>query len=145
LQLEIQHSLRTHLQTVIGIPAIWVYDGVSLPDETAKPYITVEQMQNNNEILAKGREAVESTYRFQVGLRANSASERARLQSAIKRTLLFDKIDLYDLTQSPAVVSGYFYAEVTAEVPIPADSTDARSNFHRVYFDVEVDVTLYGI
>jgi len=138
VQLNLQHSLRTHLASVMDVQVVWIYDGVKLPDEAAKPFMTIEQMQNNNAVLSKGREAVETIHRFQIGLFAKSASERATLQATVKRHLLFDKIPLIDLTQSPAVVSGFFHTDLTGEVPIGADSTDARNTYHRVYFDVEV-------
>ena len=96
-QLNIQHSLRTHLAAVMGVQVVWLFDGVTLP--TTKPFMTVEQMQNNNEIIAKMRDAVSTIHRFQVGLYASSASERATLQAIVKQTLLFDQIPLIDTGQ----------------------------------------------
>ena len=143
-QLNLQHSLRTHLASVMGVNVVWVYDGVTLPNETAKPFMTVKQMQNNNEIVAKVRDAVETTHRFQIGLFAATATDRSRLQERVKRTLLFDKIPLIDLDQPTRPVVGFFYAEVRNETPIDADSTDAKNMYHRIYFDVEIDVHYYG-
>ena len=144
MQLNLQHSLRTDLAAFMGVPVVWIFDGVKLPDETDKPFMTIEQMQNDNAILSKGREAVETIHRFQIGLFAKSASERATLQTKVKRHLLFDKIPLIDLTQSPAVASGYFNTDLTGEVPIGADSSDARNTYHRIYFDVEIDAIYYA-
>lgn len=141
-QLNLQHSLRTHLANVMGLTVVWVYDGVVLP--TTKPFMTVEQSQNNSEIIAKMREAVTTIHRFQVGLFASSASERARLQSLVSQTLQFDKIPLIDTVEPTKPIVGYFYAEITNEVPIPADSTDEKTKHHRMYFDVEVEVHYYG-
>lgn len=136
MQLNIQHSIRAHLAEETGIPAIWVYDGVKLPK--IKPFITVEQMQNNTTIISKQREAVQTTYRFQVGVFANSATERARKQDEVKRLLLFDNIELVDATTGALL--GFFKANVTAEVPMPADDISDKTGYHRLYFDVEVDV-----
>ena len=143
MQLNLQHSLRTDLAAFMGVTVVWIFDGVKLPDETAKPYMTIEQMQNNNEVLSKGREAVETIHRFQIGLFAKSASERATLQTKVKRHLLFDEIPLIDLTQTPAKVSGFFHTDLTGEVPISAESVDAKNTYHRVYFDVEVPAIYY--
>lgn len=134
-QLNVMHSLRTYLATTIGIPAIWVYDGVTLP--TAKPFITVEQMQNNATRRDKMREVVETIYRFQVGLRANTASERARQQERIENALDFATIPLLDADGANARV-GVFDAVLTGVVPMGAEDNAAVSDYHRVYFDVEI-------
>lgn len=144
MQLNLQHSLRTDLAEFMGVQVVWIFDGVALPNEAAKPFMTIEQMQNNNAILTKGREAVETIHRFQIGLFAKSASERATLQAKVKRHLLFDKIPLIDLDQPTKPVVGYFNTDLSGEVPIGADSTDARNTYHRVYFDIEVDVIYYA-
>jgi hypothetical protein len=138
MQLNLQHSLRKHIVDKTGINAVWVYDGVKLP--TVKPFITIEQMQNNTSILSKQRESVRTIYRFQIGLFATSATERARKQDELKRVLLFDEIELIDAT-TPSTSLGFFHADITAEVPMPADDVSDETKKHRVYFDVEVDVT----
>lgn len=141
-QLNLQSSLQTYLASAIGVKVVWVYDGVTLP--TVKPFMTVEQMQNNNEIIAKMREVVATVHRFQVGLYASSASERSRLQAQVSQTLLFGKIPLIDTSQPTKPIVGYFYADVTNEVPIPADSTNEKTRHHLMFFDVEIDVHYYG-
>lgn len=139
MQLDLQHSLRTHLANKTGLNVVWVYDGVVLPN--VKPFITIEQMQNNNEVLSKQREAIRTTYRFQVGIFANTASERARKQDELRRILLRDTIELISAEQAGQSL-GFFNATVTAEVPIPADDISDKTKYHRVYFDIEVDSTL---
>lgn len=143
MQLNLQHSLRTHLLAVMGMPVIWVYDGVKLPDESAKPYMTIEQMQNNDEGSTKGREAVETIHRFQLGLFAKTATDRSRLQNAVSRTLRFDDINLIDVDKSTTDVVGFFNTKLTGVVPISAENISDRGSYHRVYFDVEVDVIYY--
>jgi hypothetical protein len=138
MQLNIQHSLRTHIGSKTGINTVWVYDGVKLPK--SKPFITVEQMQNNTTVISKQREAVRTVYRFQIGLFATSATDRARKQDEVKRVLLFDEIELLDAT-TPDTSLGFFKAVITAEVPMPAEDISDETNKHRVYFDVEIDVT----
>jgi hypothetical protein len=140
MQLNLQHSMHAHLTDKTGIKVVWIYDGVKLP--TTKPFITVEQMQNNTTIISKQREAVRTIYRFQIGLFANSASDRANKQDEMKRILLFDEIELLDAT-IPGKSLGFFHADITAEVPMPAEDVSNETQKHRVYFDVEVDVTLH--
>jgi hypothetical protein len=137
MQLNIQHSLRTHIENKTGIKTIWIYDGVKLPK--SKPFITIEQMQNNTTIISKQREAVMTVYRFQIGLFATSANDRARKQDEIKRVLLFDSIELLNATSGASL--GFFHVDLTAEVPMPAEDVSDETNKHRVYFDVEIDVT----
>lgn len=136
MQHEIQYSVIERLKA-LGYPVVWIYDGVDIT-KTPKPFITVESMQNNVDILAKRREAVETTYRFQVGLRATGATQKARLQSLIADVFIYDVFPLYSTAQSPATVIGEFTTDLTAVSPIPAESTDMATNYHRVYFDVEV-------
>lgn len=137
----LQHSIITHLRNKLGIRVDWVYDGYRKPIE--KPYVTVEQMQNNNEILAKQREAIETIYRFQVGLTAGSATERARLQDRISRIFMFDEITFLDTNESPAQARGFFRVDLTTVMPMPADDLSSTSDYHRVYFDIEVDAKHY--
>lgn len=144
MQLNLQHSLRLHLASVTGLTVVWMMDGVKLPADGSKPFMTIEQMQNNNRKLSKGREAFETIYRFQIGLRADTATNRSRLQDVIKRSLHFDNVPYIDLAQSPATVSGFFNTNLTGEVPISADSVADKSSYHRVYFDVEIDKIIYA-
>jgi hypothetical protein len=139
MQLNIQHSLRTHIAAKTGINTVWVYDGVKLPK--VKPFVTIEQMQNNTTVISKQREAVRTIYRFQIGLFASSATDRARKQDELKRVLLFDEIELLDAT-TPDASGVVFNANITAEVPMPAEDISDETNKHRVYFDVEIDVTI---
>lgn len=142
MQHEIHYSMKRHLEAKFtGVPVVWVYDGVTLP--AVKPFITVEQMPNNNAIRSKGRETIETIFRFQIGLYAKDSTSKARLQSQIKQAINFEPITLYNTTTSPAIASGFFNAFVTNEVPMPVEETDSETKKHRVYFDVEVPFT-YG-
>jgi hypothetical protein len=138
MQLNLQHSLRAHISAKTGINTVWIFDGVKLPK--VKPFVTIEQMQNNTTVISKQREAVRTIYRFQIGLFATSATDRARKQDEIKRVLLFDNIELIDAT-TPDTTIGFFNANITAEVPLPAEDVSDETQKHRVYFDVEIDVT----
>lgn len=142
MQHEIHYSLKRHLETeIVGVPVVWIYDGVVLP--AVKPFITVEQMQNNNEILSKGRESLQTIYRFQIGLYAKDTTQKSRMQSQIKQAVNFEQITLYQTTTSPATASGFFNAFVISEVAIPAMATDSETNKHKVFFTVEVPF-IYG-
>lgn len=139
-QLDIQHSLRTYFAAKHDMEVVWIYDGVKLP--TAKPFMTIEQMQNNTSVLSKMRDAVQTLYRFQVGLQAVSASQRAQLQEQIHRGLLFDKIPLLDASNPSSPASGFFVVEGDISVtPISAEDVSDKTQYHKVYFDVTVRAT----
>lgn len=141
MQYNLHASLITHLRSATGMPVVWHQSGMKLPAEN--PFITVEQMQNNNEVLSKQREAIQTTFRFQIGLFASSGSARSKQQSVISRILLYDKIPYMDYEKSPAVVDGFFMCDVTSEVPFNADAIEDLTRYHRVYFDVEVTQVMY--
>jgi len=138
MQMEIQHSIRTWLANKTGLTTTWIYDGVKLP--TVKPFLTIEQMPNAVSQLSKLRETMLTTYRFQVGLYANSSSERARLQDQVRTLFLFEDIPLITAT-TPAETVGSFYVQLSAETPIPAEDVSSTTNFHHLYFDIAVEIT----
>jgi hypothetical protein len=138
MQYNLQHSLITHIADKTGIKVVWIYDGVKLPK--SKAFITVEQMQNNTTVISKQREAVRTIYRFQLGLFATSATDRALKQDELKRILLFEEIELLDAT-TPGRSLGFFNVDITAEVPMPAEDVSDETKKHRIYFDIEVGVT----
>lgn len=138
VQYDIQASIMRHLEQKTGLRVIWIYDGVTLPDEKQKPFLTIEQMQDDITILAKQREAIETIYRFQVGLFARTAAERARLQESLRSIFLYDDFALLDTSQSGFPPVGVFNVTVERIVPIPADDLAQASEYHRVYFDIFV-------
>lgn len=135
-QLNIQHSLRTIIEDETGIPSVWVYDGVKLPEE--KPFTTVEQMMAETEIISKGRQAVRTIFHFQVGVHARNPNERARYQDVLQRLFLFGKIPLIDA--ETGAQNGHLRVNAPYVTPIPAEDISDKSNYFRLYFDVTVDV-----
>ena len=135
----ITYSIVTHLKT--AVPAlkdvVWLYDGISLTGR-AKPFMTVEQMQSDQNVTTKGREYFERIYHFQLGLMAESITQRSQLSDVINNALLQPNIKLLDTSQFPATDAGSFYCDVLAITPMPVESVTDDTNKHRVYFDVEV-------
>lgn len=139
MQLDVQHSLIEYVESKLNIPTLWHYDGVQLADAGGKPFITVKQMVNSTEILSKGREAVQTTFAFEVGLYTESARERAKLQDELHRLFIFDKIPL--LNAETGEQRGVLTVDAPFITPIDADELNVKTNYHRVYFDVEIRVT----
>ncbi len=117
------------------------FDGYEMP--ATRPLVLVEQMQNNYEILAKQREAIGATYRYQIGLYEKNSVELSIKQERLQDVFNFDKIAFYDTLKSPAELAGYFYCELSAVVPMPADDVSKQLNYHRVYFDIEIEDNKY--
>jgi hypothetical protein len=136
---NLTYSILSHLKTQVTelTDVVWIYDGVSLTKKS-KPFGTIEQMQANTSIIAKERDYYETIYRFQVGLYAKSASERAKLQERVKLALLQPNITYFDTNGPSPIADGFFYCDVLSEVPVPVESATDETNKHRVYFDVEV-------
>lgn len=136
---SIQFSLRKFIEDETGVDAYWVEDGVKLPDE--KPFITVEQLFDTTEILTKGRQAVQTLFYYQIGIRAESLIDRQILQGDLQRLFLFEKIPYINaFTQE---TDGHLRVEANDGTPIPAEDISDKSNYHRYEFDVTVDV-VYG-
>lgn len=140
-----QHGLNRaivqHLREQTDIRVDLLYDGYERREE--KPLITVETMQNNNEILAKGREAIQTIYRYQIGLTDVNSVDLSINQEKLQRIFNFDKFIFYDTIKSPAEASGFFMCNLTAVVPMPAGDISNKSEYHRVYFDIEIDAKHY--
>jgi hypothetical protein len=136
---ELTYSIIAHLKAEVDElnDVVWMYDGVSLTGR-AKPFASVEQMQSNTNVITKERSYYETTYRFQVGLFADSVSQRSRLEDSIRRTLLQPNITLLNTSQFPPTEAGSFYCGVLAATPMPVESASDETNKHRLYFDIEV-------
>lgn len=133
-QLGLGYSIKMFLENETGIDTILMFDGIRLPK--VKPFIIVKQMTNNNQYVAKQRETIQTTYRYEVGLFAESYAERTAVQGEIRDLFFFDDIPLYD--ESGRKTTKYFQVSVTSEVPLDAGDVSDKTNMHRIYFDIEV-------
>lgn len=137
----ITYSIIEHLRNQVpeATSVIWMRDGVKLTGEV-KPFLTVEQMPTGNELLAAGRRDYSEIYRFQVGLRARNISERSLLTDVVLNVLRQPNIPLLDTRQFPSPEIGVFVCDVTSVTPITSDDISDETNYHRVYFDVAVEI-----
>src|SRR5690625_193430 len=131
-------SLKHFFENKLGLPCDIIADGYKMRDE--KPFMTVEQMQNNYEYNVKGREAVEAIYRAQVGLHAGNAVEKMRIQESVQNALIFEKIPYRKAGENV----GFFSVEVMAVMPMPSGDITNHSGRHTVYFDVELSTYKRG-
>lgn len=138
---DVQASLKTFLEQQTGLMCVWIYDGVKLPTE--KPFLTIEDLQAQHSTLEKMREIVGSTYRFQIGVFAQTSAQKAKLPDEITRLLTFNKIPLIDTSQSGFPAVGFFVAEVERVTPMLNDDVSNVTNNHRAYIDVTVELDVY--
>ena len=138
----LNRSIIMHLRDKFpGVQIDLKFDGYTMPE--IRPLIVVEPMQNNNEILTKQREAIETIYRYQIGLFESNSVNLSIKQEQLQNVFNFDRFTFYDTLQSPAIQTGFFYCELTAVTPMPADDITKKSEYHRVYFDVEIITEKY--
>jgi hypothetical protein len=136
---DITYSILAHIETEVSelTDVVQIYDGVTLTNRM-KPFGTIEQMPSSIGVIAKERSYYEKTYRYQIGLYAQSLSQRMKLEEAIEQALLQPNISLLNTSQFPPAEAGFFYCDVLATTPMPAESPADETNKHKVYFDVEV-------
>src|SRR5690625_4561644 len=100
-QYDLENSLVLFLERELKIRTDLVYDGYEFPED--RPFITIETMQNNIEILTKRREAVQRIYRYQVGLHADNPVNLRHTQEDISDLLTFKKIPYFSTRESADV------------------------------------------
>lgn len=136
-QYDLQNALRFYFIREMDVACDIVFDGYEFPED--RPLVTIESMQNNAEVISKQREAVRLIYRFQVGLHAGNAVEKAKLQEEISRVFMFENIPYYNTDLSVDEPVGFFSVDLTSVVPMPTDDISKHSERHRVYFDIEIE------
>lgn len=112
-----------------------VFDGYKIPGD--RPLITIENMQGNYERVSKLREGINATYRYQIGLHDVNSVELSKNKEVIANLFNFHRFKYFE--ESSDNIKGFFYCELTAVVPMPASDISKQSEFHRVYFDVEIE------
>lgn len=138
---DIQYSIIQHLRAIPGIvDVLWFYNGLTLTDRV-KPFFVVENMQESGEKLAAGRDAYQETFRFQVGIYADSQNEINRKAQEAKQ-ILRKQITLLDTSQQQPSAAGFFYADPGDIVPVKLDDPTDVTSIHRSYIDVTVEIII---
>lgn len=134
----INRSLVMHLRNRFPNNAVGVvFDGYKYPDK--RPLITIQHIMTNVSKLSKNREAMQSLYRYQVGLFDVNNAQLSLNQERVQDVLSFDKFPYYDTTKEPAELAGFFRCQVEAVTPIYSDDITNESEINRVYFDVTIN------
>lgn len=136
-----QHGLNRSIIMRIreAFPSVKVdllFDGYVMAVD--RPLITVESMQSNFERITKLREGVETTYRYQIGLHDANSVGLSINQEKLQRLFNFERFDFYNTLEIPFVKIRVFDVELMAVTPIPASDISKKSEYNRVYFDIEI-------
>lgn len=131
------YSLQRFFDDRLGVRADWKYDGYQYPSQ--RPYITIEAITDERLALSKQRESVQVIDHLQIGYHASNIVDRTKMAENIADILTFEEIPYYDTQESVVVPSGFFVVEVTSVTPISPDDISNKSEYHRVYFDVEIE------
>lgn len=131
------YSLQRFFNDKLDLRADWIYDGYAYPEE--KPFITIEVLPDERRVLSKQRESVQVIEHLQIGYHAKNIVDRTKVAEEIARLLTFEKIPHYITEQSVDQSVGFFSVNLTSVVPISADEKSRQSEYHRVYFDVEIE------
>jgi len=129
-------SLIIGLNDKTGIKTELIYDGYDFPEN--RPLITVEPIQDDFIILSKQRESVEVTRHYQIGLHEVNNVQLTINSERLKDVFLFEEFTYYNTLKNPAEIAGTFLCNLTAVVPMPSDDISQKSEYYRVYFDVEI-------
>lgn len=134
---DIQYSILKVLEdSALFTACIWLYNGVNVSDNTL-PFSTVEHRLNTVYTLDKLATEQASDYSFQVGIFANSDSELADLTETVKK-LLAGVHTQYSTSTNTPVASGSIRCEVSNVAPMPVDSVEGITSYHRCYIDLTV-------
>lgn len=136
-----QFSIIEHLRTVAVLTDIvWHYGGMQLDE--ALPFASVEHLNTGATTLDKRSTHQALEYNFQIGLYARNASELAKLQDVLTAKLA-GEIPLYNTDGAlPVLTEDTVRTAVLNVVPMPVDTLEGISGYHRCYFDVQAYVIL---
>lgn len=117
---------------------VLVRDGITFTGR-AKPFLSVQYLGTEDELLAAGRESYEEILRFQVGVHAADVAQLLRLEEKTK-TLLRRPDGIVRYTDEAVATDERFNVDVGAFTPIKNEDTSNESANHRGYFDISVKI-----
>src|SRR5690625_7569111 len=82
------------------------FDGYKIPAE--RPLIIIEGMQNNIETISKQREAMQTIYRYQIGLHEVNSVQLSINQKRLQKVFIFEKFTFYCILMSTVETKDHF-------------------------------------
>lgn len=136
MQLGLTYSLRKFIEGNVDIETIMHYDGIKLPE--GGTFVLIKPRSNMYQPIAKARETVQTTYRFEVALFAESLAERSELQDELDDLFMFERMPLF--TDEGVLTKRTVEIEVVNQVPLYPEDVSSETKMHRVYFNLEINI-----
>lgn len=137
---QFTYSLRKYLDEYFPeiSRAVIIEDGVTLTG-VAKPFVSIQYLVTNAEIVSAGRTSYEETYRYQIGLFAASGHQRGILSEKLRTLLLAPKgIPIYALT---GVKTGETFVMDAGEFTAMTSQEEANETYqHHGYFTAAIEI-----
>lgn len=134
-QMAIAYSLEVFIGEKLDMPAHIKFDGFEMPED--KPFAIIEYRQNNTSQLSKARESMQTIFRIQLGIFAESSWKLSEYQEKLRNLFMFNKIPLYN-DEGILTDSFFLFEPDFNEVPISSGDITDKTSRHRMYFDLEV-------
>lgn len=135
--LGVSLSIKQALTYSLGMNVIMRSDDMTYPEE--KPFIIVTSLENVNTAVSKARETMNTLYRYQVEVYAESFSNMSEIQNVISDLFMFERITYF--THKGAKTKRTFTVkEDFNEVPLFSDDITDETKSNVLYFDIGVDV-----
>lgn len=134
---DLVYSMQKFFEDNFGLQADWIGDGYEYP--TVRPFVTIELISDERIERVKNLEALQIIEHLQIGYHAKNIVDRTKQAEKISDALTFNKIPYFNTDKSIDNSVGFFRVKVTSVVPIGAEDINKKSEYHRVYFDIEIE------
>lgn len=134
-----QYSIIAYLESLTVFTAVeWHYGGMQLNADL--PFASVEYLNTGATTLDKRKTHQRLEYNFQVGVYARNAGELAKFIDLLTPKLA-GNLPLYNTEGDlPVLTEATVDCKVLNVVPMPVESIEGVSGYHRCYFDVQAYV-----
>src|SRR5690625_4911652 len=131
------YSIQRLFSDNLNLRADWIEDGYEYPEE--RPFVTIEILSDERISRAKQNESVQVIEHLQIGYHATDAVDKTKKSEEIADYLTFNRVPYFNTEKSVVDPEGSFLCEVTTVVPMSASEVNRQAEYHRVYFDVEIE------
>jgi hypothetical protein len=138
ITLSLRQFLASYMPEVTEV--VLMRDGVSISGKT-KPFLTVQYLGSQDELLTAGRKGYEEIHRYQIGVHAADVAQMLRLESKVK-TLLRRPDGIVRYTDEAIATEERFNVDVSGFTPITNEDSSNTTANHRGYFDASVTIYL---
>lgn len=119
--------------------AVIIEDNTSFA-KIPKPFVSIEYLGSNDDIIAAGRRSYEEIHRYQIGIFATSGQTLGMLSSKLRELLRKpDGVPIYDIATGKAT-SGRFLIDVEEYTPMRQDDVSEEVQNNRGYFVVAIEI-----